>query len=81
MEGDDYGDGYDGHVYAEPQIGEESSFIGTVIACIAVGVVEEEGAKERREAENGGSRRAVRMPMQNSSQCSDGESQEINRIC
>lgn len=68
MEGHDYGDGYDGHVDAEPQIGEEGSLIGAVIACIAVGVVEEEGTEERGKAEDGGSRGAVGMSMRNKSQ-------------
>ena len=42
MEGDDDGDGDDGHVDAETQIGKKSAFVGAVVTGIGVCIVEEE---------------------------------------
>ena len=46
VEGDEDGDGDDGHVDAEAQPGEEGALVGAVVAGVAVGVGEEEGAVE-----------------------------------
>lgn len=52
MEGDYDGDADYGHVEGEAEVGEECSFVGAVVACVAVGVVEEEGAEEGWDAED-----------------------------
>lgn len=52
MEGDDDGDADDSHVDGEAEVGEECSFVGAVVASVAVGVVEEEGAEEGGYAED-----------------------------
>ena len=43
MEGDDDGDGDDGHVDGEPEPGEEGPLVGEVVARCGGGVGEEEG--------------------------------------
>jgi hypothetical protein len=52
MEGDDDGDCDYGHVDGEAEVGEEGSLIGAVVAGVTIGVVEEEGAEERGNAED-----------------------------
>lgn len=47
------GDRYDGHVDGEAQVREERPLICAVVSCIAVGVVEEEGAEEGEPCEDG----------------------------
>jgi len=52
METDDDGDGDDGHVERETEVGEEGALVGAVVTGIAVCVVEEEGAEEGWDAED-----------------------------
>ena len=52
MEGYHDGDGHDGHVEGETEVGEECALVGAVVAGIAVGVVEEEGSEEGWDAED-----------------------------
>jgi len=52
MKRDDYCDTDDGHVDAKPEIRQKSPLIRTVIACITVSIIEEQGPKERRNTED-----------------------------
>lgn len=52
MEGEEYGEGNDGHIHREAQVREKGSFIGAVIATVGVHIVEEERTEERRSAKN-----------------------------
>jgi hypothetical protein len=44
-------DGYYGHVYGQSEVGEEGSFVGAMVSCIAVCIIEEKGAEEGWETE------------------------------
>lgn len=49
----------DGHVDAEAEVGEKGSLVGAVVAGVAVGVGEEEGAGQGGEAEDCGDAEGV----------------------
>lgn len=51
MEGEDDGDGDDGHVDGEPQVGQEGPLVGAVVAGVRGLVLEEEGPEEGPEEE------------------------------
>lgn len=51
MEGQDDGDGHDGHVDGEPEIGQEGPLVGAVVTGIRGLVLEEQGPEEGPEEE------------------------------
>lgn len=53
MERDDDGEADDSHIDAQAEVREECSFICAVISGIAVDIFEEQGAEQRRCAEDG----------------------------